>query len=134
MISGSPIATRFPVVQPLPTGVGAGVTSGDGSAVWLGVLEGSALTDGAALTDGDGDAETSQPVTANRTARRMAAGRRQPSGIGLDRIKSSVGVVLEPAHGGQGRVAEQLRLALEQGQLGAEAGRCVGRLEQALLA
>ncbi len=98
MISGSPAATRLLAEQPLATGVGPGVGSGVGSTVGDGLALGSseALTDAVALPDGDGDGEPWQAVTTRMATRRRAAGRGRPSGIGL-----LIGVVLEPAHGGQ---------------------------------
>ena len=97
MISGSPAATRLLAEQPLATGVGPGVGVDVGSGVGDGLAVGSSegLTDALALADGDGEGEPWQAVTARMATRRQATGRRRPSGIGL------VGVVLEPAHGGQ---------------------------------
>jgi hypothetical protein len=128
-ISGLPAAGRGPVVQPLATTVGPGVGAGVGSVVGS-VRVGLTDADGRALTDGElvGEGAPWQPVATTRAARMNAARRRGPAGIGL------VGVVLEPAHGGQGCVAQKLRLALEKGQLGPESGGGVGRLEEALLA
>ena len=112
--------------------------TGEALDAWLGGRLGDSLVDrlggadGLAQTDGDalgiGDADASHATMERATMRSRAAARRQPGGIGL------VGVVLEPTHRGQGRIPEQLRLALEQGQLGAEAGRGVGCLQQTLLA
>lgn len=126
MISGSPIGTRFEAVQPLATGVGPGVKVGVGSGVGA---SGVGETDGAAdaVTEGGGEAEA-QPATTRTAARRNAAGRRAPPGIGL------VGVVLEPAHRGEGGGAQELGFALQDCQLGAETGRRIGCLEQSLLA
>lgn len=128
MISGSPAATRMPAVHPLATGLGTGVAVRVGSGVRGSGVEG---TDGGAEATTEGDGETdgeAQPVTARRTAKKTEPGRNEPAGTGL------VGVVLEPAHGGQGGIAQELGLALQQCQFGAETGGRVGRLEESLFA
>lgn len=123
------------------TGVGVGVALGDGATEGGGHAVGAAVGDPAGMLstgvghtvsagepEGVGEAEAWQAVPARATARKSRAGRRQPADIGL------VGVVLEAAHRRQRGVAEELGLALEEGQLGTEPGRGVGGLEQALLA
>lgn len=136
MTSSCPLTSREPAVQPLATGlaagaglevgIGVGVTVGAGVAVATAV--GTTAGDAEGEPDGDGEADDSHPEAMRRVANRRPAGRHQPAGIGL------VGVVLEAAHGGQRRVAQELRLALEQGKLGTKAGGSIGRLQQTLLA
>jgi hypothetical protein len=119
IISRSSAATGLPAEHPDANGLGPVVGDGVGSG---GGLVGGA-TDGEPDDEPLGEAEGAQPPTARTTVRRNPAGRRQPGGIGL------VGVVLKAAHGGQGRVAQQLRLALEQGQLRAQSRRGIGCLQ-----